>query len=174
MKIKGKVSAMVLMVMGLVMLTACESGITSNIYSGSVVINAPPEEVFAYVSDPENRNEWSPAIEEIWDVEGEGFGLTGSWRTKGLGITWEGRSINVDYVPNRRIVSRTIFTNANIYGTETALFVPHPQGTKFIFIQEFTGEIPSALQKMTRDAIRKELQETLEADLKRIKAAVEK
>ncbi len=63
-------------------------------YSESIVINRPPEDLYAMVSDISRMGEWSPICKECWWDEGAAAEV-GAWftgRNVNGDATWETRS----------------------------------------------------------------------------------
>ena len=106
----------------------------------AVTINAPVEQVFSYLRDPENM--WHYPDVEIAEVkvtpEGVGttvrnvFPLPG---LKHLGITGNVISETIEFIPNRRIVVKATPSMGRMFkfdGTWTWTFEPENGGTKLI------------------------------------------
>ena len=76
---------------------------------GSVSIDRPVSDVFAFVADGENAKQWRPGVLDVARVSGEGLGAV--YRQ---GVKWPGgRRIAADYEvtafePNERIAFRAI------------------------------------------------------------------
>ena len=76
---------------------------------GSVSIDRPVSDVFAFVADGENAMQWRPGVLDVAHVSGEGVGAVYRQGVKGPG----GRRIAADYEvtafePNQRIAFRAI------------------------------------------------------------------
>ncbi len=71
--------------------------------SGSVVVDATSEQLYALVSDVTRTGEWSPICRECWWDEGSGpeVGAWFSGRNEVPGRTWETRSQVVVAEPGR-------------------------------------------------------------------------
>jgi hypothetical protein len=178
---KGKSLLMSMVLIGMVMALAgactkerTAAPIYSGAVSGSIVIQAPPEQVFSYVENIENAKQWNTGFRDVSDVEGEGLGRTHTWKTEDLGLTWDGINIRSEYVPNRKTETIAIFSNAEIHGCLTNLYLPHPEGTRLIFVRKYAGEPPQAMKNMSAGKITDGLQKSLEGQLKNIKGALEK
>ena len=76
----------------------------------STMINRPVEEVFAFVSNPENFPKWISSSREvkITSVRPIGIGTTFRPVVTFLGRRIEGESEVTEYEPNRRYVEKTI------------------------------------------------------------------
>jgi ligand-binding SRPBCC domain-containing protein len=75
----------------------------------STLIDAPLEKVFRYYSDPEKLSEVWPSFIEAHDVtrSAEGWPHEFAWTYKMAGVKLEGRTVNVEFEPNRRYVAET-------------------------------------------------------------------
>lgn len=63
----------------------------------SVFVPAPPEEVFAYVSDTRNDPEWCPNVSAVTQIEGNGVETGSKFRFEQT-VTTRGRSLKSDVV----------------------------------------------------------------------------
>ena len=108
----------------------------------SVSINAPVEEVFAYVTDPMSQLEWLPSMVEVTDVNRteHGVGSTYRWKYKMAAIL-EGDNETLEFVPNERVVARS---RGGIDSTWTWTYEPQDGGTKLSVHIEYT--IPVLVQ----------------------------
>ena len=102
----------------------------------SVVIERSPEEVFAFVSDPENDVRWVSPIEEQWKTsEGApGVGTTYLGVGRFLGRRFEGTFEIAHYEPNRNIVLRPTSGPLQFTGSRTVEGVA--DGTRFTYAWE--------------------------------------
>ena len=75
--------------------------------SRNIFINAPVEKAFSYVADPINSPVWVPGVVAVRGVVGKGAGTSFSWTYKMWGISIDGQSTFMDYVPNEKIVMRS-------------------------------------------------------------------
>jgi ligand-binding SRPBCC domain-containing protein len=75
----------------------------------STLIDAPLEKVFRYYSDPEKLPEVWPSLIEAHDVtrSADGWPHEFAWTYKMAGMKFEGRTVNVEFEPNRRYVSES-------------------------------------------------------------------
>lgn len=75
----------------------------------STVIDAPIERVFRYYSDPEKLPEIWPSFVEARDVtrSADGWPQEFAWTYKMAGMKLEGRTVNVEFEPNRRYVAES-------------------------------------------------------------------
>ncbi len=137
--------------------------------SESVVIERPPEEVFAYVTDSQNLPEWGEVIREV-RKESEGPPREGERYTVDIGFLgrrWE-QSFEVSaYEPPRRYSDRNM--GGPFKDEHTYIFEEAAGGTRLSVAMEMqpggffriTGPL---LEKATQRQVRKELQ-TLEGIL---------
>lgn len=75
---------------------------------GSIVIDAPVEEVFAYANDPKNLPDYWVGVTEVKDIKrlpngGNSFKVV----QKFAGMRVEGTSEAVEYIPNERVVVKS-------------------------------------------------------------------
>jgi carbon monoxide dehydrogenase subunit G len=105
----------------------------------SITINAPVEQVFAYISDPTNQTEWIPSIIESKDHTGSGVGQHWRWTYKMVGVRLEGESTVMEHIPNER---RVFQTKGGAVSTWTFTFKPHDGGTKLKMDIDYTIPIP--------------------------------
>jgi uncharacterized protein YndB with AHSA1/START domain len=125
----------------------------------SVIIRAPLEEVFTYISDPRNELEWMPSITEVWDISGHGVGQRHKWIYRMFGILTEGETEVTDYIKNRRLVRKTVGDISCIWNWKIE---GQAGGTKLTLIADYTTQ-ESLRQSLDERAIR--LQNEREADL---------
>ena len=74
----------------------------------SFIINVPDEKVFSYMSDATKLSEWLPGLSDVRDIRGEGLGQRSSWTYKMMGMPFKGESECTEYIPNERIVLKTM------------------------------------------------------------------
>ncbi len=107
----------------------------------SVTINAPVKKVFDYIANPENQPEWLPGSVEVKDINltEERVGSTYKYVYKLAGIRLEGEDITEEFIPNKRIVTRS---EGGIESRWTYTFEPYNDGTKAGVSVEYTIPIP--------------------------------
>ena len=105
----------------------------------STVINAPPDRVFAYVTEPATMSEWLAKMVEVRNVVGTGEGQQYEWTYKYVGLLLRGQSVVVQHVPNALAVTQSIGT---ISSTWTFNIEPHEEGTSLTIEVEYSVPIP--------------------------------
>lgn len=108
-------------------------------WKDSIVVHAPPDQVFAYVDDPMNLVEWLPGMVEIRNVIGNGVGQQQEWTYKMAGLLLRGQAVVVEHVPNHRAVHQTIgMIHSNFaYSVETL-----EEGSELSLDIEYSVPIP--------------------------------
>ena len=105
----------------------------------SVVISAPPDRVFEYVTEPSTMAEWLTKMVEVRDIVGTGEGQQYEWTYKYAGLLLRGQSVVVQHVPNRLAVSQSI---GMIGSTWTFRVEPHEEGSTLTIEVEYSIPIP--------------------------------
>ena len=105
----------------------------------SVVISAPPDRVFEYVTEPSTMAEWLTKMVEVRDIVGAGEGQQYEWTYKYAGLLLRGQSVVVQHVPNRLAVSQSI---GMIGSTWTFRVEPHEEGSALTIEVEYSVPIP--------------------------------
>jgi uncharacterized protein YndB with AHSA1/START domain len=134
----------------------------------SVVIAAPVEKVFAYMTDTENFPEWHWT--KVTNVQGQGLGRSLNWEAGIEGQVFRGRTVTVDYVPNRKMVDRW---RGDAHGIDTWLFVPENGKTRVYMIQTGFVQGPHLTQSAT-DFIIQGARKNIEQALNKAKVILEK
>ncbi|RZV55526.1 MAG: SRPBCC family protein [Deltaproteobacteria bacterium] len=107
--------------------------------SKNAVIHAPPDPVFAYVSDPSKFPEWLPSMVEVRNVLGAGAGQQYEWTYKMAGMLLRGQSTVVEYTPNQRVVLQSI---GSIGSDWTFTVEPHEAGALLRIEVEYSVPVP--------------------------------
>ena len=105
----------------------------------SIIINAPVEKVFSYISDPNSELESMPSITDIRDITGQGVGQRWGWSYKMAGVSLKGESEVIEYIPNQRLVHKS---TGGIVSTWTYTFNPEDGGTRLNVVVEYTIPVP--------------------------------
>jgi len=101
----------------------------------SIIIEAPVDKVFNYISNPQNMLEWHPNITKIRNLTGKGTDLQWVWDYKMMGINFTGKA---------RVISSIICTELRIDSTGdiesnwTFSFSPEAGGTRLDFQVGYT------------------------------------
>lgn len=109
-------------------------------HKNSIIIDAPPSEVFAYVNDPANLPDWMVSMVEVRNIIGSGEGQQYEWTYKMVGLKLRGQNVVVEYVENERAVHQGI---GMIDHSWTVMVEPHEGGTLLTSEVEYT--IPLAV-----------------------------
>ena len=113
-------------------------------YEGSIVVNAPVSEVFAYANAPATMPDWMTALVEVRNVIGSGAGQQWEWTYKMAGVHVRGQSVIVDYILNECATHQGIGMLSVNWTTNVA---PHDGGTKLTVKLESQGS--SSVQTMS-------------------------
>ena len=106
----------------------------------TTTIKATVEKVFNYISEPTSLPEIWPSLVEIKDVKPlPNGGHSNRWVYKMAGIRLEGSSEDIEFVPNKRLVSKT---KGGADSIQTWIFEPEADGTRVKFSVEYTVPIP--------------------------------
>lgn len=125
----------------------------------SIHINAPVEQVFAYLDDPTNGPDWMVSMMEVSDVTGSGVGQRYKWKYKMIGIPFQGESTVTEHVPNEHGLTEN---KGGIPSTFRWTFTPQQDGTKLDLEVDYTIPVP-VLGKMAEKLVLKRNER--EADL---------
>lgn len=126
----------------------------------TIVINAPVEKIFTYISDPANLPSIWPSMEKVEDiVQLPNGGTSFKWIYKMAGMHIEGASETIEFVANQRVISKS---KGGIESTFTWEFKPEAGGARVNLQIEYSVPIP-VLGKLAEVVIIK--QNDHEADL---------
>lgn len=134
----------------------------------SVVINAPVEKVFAYMTDPARSSEWSWSSAS--NVKGQGLGQTSDWEVEVGGMAFRGQGVTVEYVPNQKVVENFW---GDVHGSNTWLYLPEGEGTKVILIQTASLSTAGMARKDWEGLVQANMQ-SLQKALQKAKEMLEK
>ena len=135
----------------------------------TVTINAPVEQVFAYLDDPMTNVEWLPGVMEIRDVTGKGVGRHFGWTYKMAGLRFEGESTVTEHISNERLV---VEAKGGIGSTWTWSFEAHDGGTKLNLVVEHTVPVP-VLGKLAEALVLRQNEREADLAMANIKAKME-
>ena len=136
----------------------------------SVVISRPLEEVFEFVTNPENDPRWQSAIlESRRTSEGPlGVGTTEAGVGKVIGRRVEWTSEVTEYEPNRKVKYRV--TGGPLSADQTVTFEPAEGGTKFTLVYDVKI---SGFFKLLSSMIVSSMRKQLKLDLINLKDILE-
>jgi uncharacterized protein YndB with AHSA1/START domain len=139
-------------------------------YEHTVEIGRPPEEVFAFVTEPANYPRWQPSLVEI-KPHGRGKLSVGSEATeirRFLGREIETTWTCVEHEPVRRSAIETDDGPVPFRGT--FVLEPGDNGTRFTWIVETRG----AAARLGGPLVARATKRELEANTRRLKAILER
>lgn len=117
--------------------------------SDSIVVDAPLDVVFAYVTDPAKMAEWLPSMVETRNIIGSGEGQQYDWMYKLAGILFRGQGIVIEHVPNELSVHQSI---GAVHSTWTFRVEAADGGTRFSL--DVVYEVPTpVLGKLAEQVI---------------------
>lgn len=105
----------------------------------SVVIRAPIEAVFGYVTAPASMPEWLPSMVQTRNIIGEGEGQQYEWTYKIVGVLFRGQTVVVEHVPNEVVVFQSI---GSVGSTWTMRFARADGGTLLTLDVEYDIPVP--------------------------------
>jgi uncharacterized protein YndB with AHSA1/START domain len=105
----------------------------------TVLVDAPADRVFAYVTEPTTMAEWLVSMVETRDVIGAGEGQQYEWTYKMVGLHLRGQTTVVEHVPNELSVHQSI---GAIGSTWTFGIEPHEEGSSLTVEVEYSIPVP--------------------------------
>ena len=108
-------------------------------WKDSILIDAPPEDVFAYVDDPMELPTWLPSMIEVRNVIGTGLGQQYEYTYKMAGLLLRGQNVVVEHVPNERGLHQVIGMISALWDYSVE---PHADGTLLSIQVEYSIPIP--------------------------------
>ena len=135
----------------------------------SVVISAPPDRVFDYVTEPSTMAEWLTKMVEVRDIVGTGEGQQYEWTFKMVGIQLRGQTVVVDYILNQCSNHQSI---GMISSSWTTTIEPHEDGAKLNSQIEYTLPVP-VLGKLAEHLTVRRNARDLDSSLLNVKEALE-
>ncbi len=139
---------------------------------GSIVIDAPVEEVFAYFNDPKNLPEYHVGVTEVKDIKRlPNGGSSYRYVQNFAGMRDEGTNETVEYIPNERVVYKTRTSSEEL--TMPVKF-ERMEGskTRVIWTQEYSIPTP-ILGKMSEAFYQQICQHVGELTMETVKARME-
>jgi len=135
----------------------------------SIVIDAPPERVFARIVDHTSKPEDWPSIVAIKDIGGEGLGSRVTVVYKMLGMPLEIKATCTEYVANKRVASEI---KGGINARDCATLEPCGGGTKLTYSVEYAVPVP-LVGKIAEHLLKRQNERDGEVWLANLKARVE-
>jgi uncharacterized protein YndB with AHSA1/START domain len=136
----------------------------------STVINRPVEEVFAVLSNDENRPKWSSTTIEVKQTSEGPIGVGTTWRgvDRIFGRRMERDSVYTAYELNRKITQQS--TSGPVPFEVQSIYEPTAGGTRVIVIAEAQ---PSGLFKLAGPLLMRIRKRQFARDLANLKAMIE-
>lgn len=138
-------------------------------WSDSILIRSSPEQVFAYVDDPEELPTWLPTMVEVHNVIGTGLGQQYEYAYKMAGLLLHGQSVVIEHTPNERGLHQVIGTISALWDYSVH---PHEEGSLLTIKAEYIVPIPVLGKLAERIAIRQNTR-SLELALRNVKDVLE-
>ena len=136
----------------------------------SILIDAPVEKVFAYMSDPNNMPEIWPSMVEVKDVQpAPAGGYNFGWVYKMAGVRFDGASETTEEIPNQRTVTKS---TKGIESHFVWTYEPENGGTKLTVDIEYKVPVP-LLGKLAESFIIKQNDHESDTLLSNLKARME-
>jgi coenzyme Q-binding protein COQ10 len=137
----------------------------------SVVVDAPVEQVFDYMADPKSNVEILPGMMDVRDIhETEGHvGTTFRWTYKMAGLRFEGETTVLEWVRNKRVVTRT---KGGIGSTWYFDYASKGKGTELSLAVEYEMPVP-ILGKIAEAVVRRQNEREADLALANVKARME-
>jgi hypothetical protein len=120
-------------------------------WKDSILIHAPPDQVFAYVDAPSEMPTWLPNMAEVRNVIGTGLGQQYEYTYKMAGLLLRGQNVVIEHVPNERGLHQVIGTISALWEYSVE---PHGQSTVLNIEVEYTIPIPVLGRLAERIAVR--------------------
>lgn len=110
-------------------------------FSESIVIEASPEDAFAYLGDPNTASVIDPAVVSyVSDTNPMGVGSVNTVRVRLFRLPFVLTTTTrvLEWEPGHRMVIESVRPARPVKGTATHLFEPHPLGTLYTWAMEIT------------------------------------
>ena len=108
-------------------------------FKKTIIIDAPPEKVFARFSDPMNMIEDAPNVVDVIDITGEGVGKSFKSVYKMAGIKFTLTCTYTEYVENEKLASKF---EGGITGTISWTLEPENGSTKYSMTIDYAIPVP--------------------------------
>ncbi len=135
----------------------------------SITIDAPPEEVFACVSDVEYAMKYVPSLVDVKNVTGHGKGQTHQGVYKMMGVKLEMDVTVTEYVPNERFVMEF---DGGSSGSASFTLKPVNDGCQLDVTNEYSIPIP-LVGKVAEILLKKRNEREFQTCLANLKELVE-
>ena len=109
----------------------------------NILIKAPLDKVFSYVTYPKNELEWLPSMTEVRDIMNLGVGMHWGWTYKMLGMSLKGKT-EVDLPPENdtSFMIDWNYTKGGPNGQEVLHAGEVNQDDLVTIAESFTGIVP--------------------------------
>jgi uncharacterized membrane protein len=136
----------------------------------SIMINAPVDKVFEFVTEPTNLPKFWPSLIEVSDVKRSGDRIRSyHWVYKMGGVKFEGETELTEALPNERVVAKN---TGGIPSEFVWTYAPEGEGTKVTVDVEY--KVPGAvLGKLAEPLVVKMNEREAETLLANLKAMLE-
>jgi ligand-binding SRPBCC domain-containing protein len=138
-------------------------------WKDSILIHAPPDEVFAYVDEPSELPTWLPSMVEVRNVVGTGLGQQYEYTYKMAGLLLRGQNVVIEHVPNERGLHQVIGMISALWEYSVE---PHEEGTVLNIEVEYSIPIP-VLGKLAERLAIKQNAASFELALVNVKDVIE-
>ncbi|MGB5703283.1 MAG: SRPBCC family protein [Polyangiales bacterium] len=138
-------------------------------WKDSILIHAPPDEVFAYVDEPSELPTWLPSMVEVRNVVGTGLGQQYEYTYKMAGLLLRGQNVVIEHVPNERGLHQVIGMISALWEYSVE---PHEEGTMLNIEVEYSIPIP-VLGKLAERLAIKQNAASFELALVNVKDVIE-
>ena len=138
-------------------------------WKDSILIHAPPDEVFAYVDEPSELPTWLPSMVEVRNVIGTGLGQQYEYTYKMAGLLLRGQNVVIEHVPNERGLHQVIGMISALWEYSVE---PHEEGTMLNIEVEYSIPIP-VLGKLAERLAIKQNAASFELALVNVKDVIE-
>jgi coenzyme Q-binding protein COQ10 len=137
----------------------------------SIIINAPVDKVFSYLTEPENRTEWLPGTTDVRNVTGHGLGQQWGYTYKIAGRYLKGKIEVTDYITNQRYAHKS---TGGVVSTWTYTFNTEAGGTKLVLEVELHETPIPVIGKLFKGMVQKRSERQADAAIINIKTRLEK
>jgi len=136
---------------------------------GDILIKAPKEKAWAFLTDVEKLPDWMPLLTEVSDVQGEGVGRSYNWGYKFMGIKFKGKNKVIEEIPNQKNITEA---EGGIKAKWDWDFASEGEDTKVHVIVDFNIPGP-VLGKFVEGFVVKQSKRELDHALENLKHMVE-